>query len=111
MLAPPTFAACFTIGRLGDVVADPELGAHWNLVHGSQEYEFHRPIAVGDTLDCTPMVTDIRDRRRMELLTLQIDCVDAASGAPVLTSRAGLIFFPPRPPDAGVDSAAGAEAG
>lgn len=97
-LAPPTFAACFTIARLGDVVADPELGAHWNLVHSSQTYDFHRPVAVGDVLACTPQITDIQDRRRMEVMTLQIDCVDAGDGSPVVTSRASIIFFAPAAP-------------
>ena len=94
VLVPPTFAACFTVGRLGQVVEDPELGASWNLVHGSQAYEYFRPVSVGDALLCTPTITDITDRRRMELLTLQIDCSDADSGEPVLTSRASIIFFP-----------------
>ncbi len=90
--APPTFAACFTIGG-GALFSDPELGAHWNLVHGSQDYEFARPVRVGDVLRCTPRIADIQPKGRMELLTLQIDCVEADSGEPVLTSRGTIVFF------------------
>lgn len=94
IVAPPTFAACFTVGDSGGAIhGDPELGAHRNLVHGSQEYAFSRPIRVGDVLECTPWIVDINDRGRMELLTLQIDVVDATDGSPVLTSRGTIIFF------------------
>ena len=93
-MAPPTFAACFTVGDSGGTIhTDPELGAHRNLVHGAQEYVHHRPIRVGDVLECTPWIVDIADRGRMELLTLQIDVVDAGDGSPVLTSRGTIIFF------------------
>jgi acyl dehydratase len=98
VLAPPGFAACFTVTRGGaGMWTDTELGAHWNLVHGSQEYSYHRPVRVGDVLRCTPHITDIVDRGRMELLTLQVDCVDAATGDPVVTSRGTLIFFHQEP--------------
>lgn len=90
---PPTFAASFTIGAGGVLHDDPELGAHWNLVHGAQEYDFHRALRIGDVLRCTPRIADIRDRGRMELLTLEIACKEAATDAPVLTSRGTIIFF------------------
>lgn len=94
IVAPPTFAACFTVGDAGGPIHDdPELGAHRNLVHGAQEYVLHRPIRVGDVLECTPWIVDINDRGRMELLTLQIDVADASDGSPVLTSRGTIIFF------------------
>ena len=92
-IAPPTFAACFTIGRNTEMFSDPELGAHWNLVHGSQEYEFHRPVKVGDVLTCTPRIADIVAKGNMELLTLEIACNDADTGEPVVTSRGTIIFF------------------
>ncbi len=92
-VAPPTFAACFTVGRNVDMFLDPELGAHFNLVHGSQEYEFHRPVRVGDVLVCTPSIADIKAKGTMEFLTQQIECVDAETNEPVVTSRGTIIFF------------------
>jgi hypothetical protein len=92
VVAPPTFAACFTVGR-GDIFSDPELGAHWNLVHGSQEYDCSRAIVAGDLLACSPSIVDIVDRGKFELLTFQIDCTDARTGEHVLTSRSVIIFF------------------
>lgn len=93
VVAPPTFAACFCVGRIDTIVDDPELGAHWNLVHGSQAFTYHRPVRGGDVLRCTPWIVDITSRRSMEMLTYQIDCVDAASDAPVVTSRSVIVFF------------------
>ena len=103
VLAPPTFAACFTLNRLGDVVDDPELGAHWNLVHAGQEFSFHRPVVVGDVLRCTPTITDIRDLRRMERLALRTECVDAGTGEPVVTSNAEVLFLAGEPQTATAD--------
>ena len=104
VVAPPTFAACFTVGRSTDMFSDTKLGAHWNLVHGTQAYEFHRPLRVGDVLDCTPRIANINPKGRMDFLDLEIDCVDAETSEPVVTARSTIIFFNPtggsEPPDA-----------
>lgn len=94
VVAPPTFAACFTVVRgAAALFADPDLGAHPRLVHGSQEYEWHRVLRPGDVLECTPWIAEITVRRRNEFLTLQIDCVDAATGQPAVASRGTLVFL------------------
>ena len=102
LVAPPTFAACITARGGSQWASDPELGFHPMLVHGSQTYEFHRPVKVGAVLECTPSIEDIRTRGRNEHLTARIDCVDAATGDDVLTGRALIVFL---------GSAAAAEAG
>lgn len=74
-LAPPTFAACYTIIKGGQAMfADPELGAHWNLVHGSQRYDFGRPVRPGDVLTCTPTLTGVTPRGDNQFATLEVDC-------------------------------------
>jgi hypothetical protein len=93
LVAPPTFAACFSIARGQGWASDPELGAHPALVHGAQEYEFHRPVRVGDVLICTPSIVNIAARNRTEILTAQLDCIDAATGDPVVTARSTIVFF------------------
>jgi hypothetical protein len=95
IIAPPTFAACFAIGA-GELFADPDLGVHFNLVHGSQEFEYQRPVRAGDLLACTPRIVDIVDRDRMELLTFEVECADARTAEPVLTARSTIIFFKPQ---------------
>lgn len=94
VVAPPMFAACFTVIRGGgQMFADSELGGHFALVHGSQEFEFHRPVRLGDVLECTPQIADIQWNGRNEFLTLQIDCNDARTGEPVVTSRGVIVFL------------------
>ena len=75
-VAPPTFAATFTIMQPADaLLADDGLGMHWNLVHGNQAYEFgDRPLRPGDVVTCTPKVADIRTRGANEMLTIEVDC-------------------------------------
>ena len=112
VVAPATFAACFTVTRGGaGMFGDTELGAHWTLVHGAQEYVFHRPIRVGDVLECTPSIADITARGRNEFLTLEIECVDASTGEPVVTSRGTIVFLGSAPGGAGVSPASPAGAG
>ncbi len=75
-MAPPTFAATFTIIQAGELLlADEALGMHWNLVHGNQAFEFgDRPLRPGDVVTCTPKVADIRTRGANEMLTIEVDC-------------------------------------
>lgn len=75
-VAPPTFAACFTVIKGGaDIFGDPDLGTHPALVHGSQRYVFgDRPLQPGDVLTCTPRIADISVRGRNELLTIEVEC-------------------------------------
>ncbi|HUH08537.1 MAG TPA: MaoC family dehydratase N-terminal domain-containing protein [Egibacteraceae bacterium] len=90
-VAPAGFAACFTIARgLQILFSDAELGLRASLVHTAQSFEFHRPVRRGDVLDCTASIADIAVRERLELLTVQIDCVEAVTGAAVVTSRGTL---------------------
>jgi acyl-CoA thioesterase FadM len=72
---------------------DDELGAHVNLLHASQEYEFHRPVRLGDVLECSPWISNITSRRGNDFLTLQIDCAVARTGERVVTSIGRLVFL------------------
>jgi len=57
------------------MLGDDELGAHFNLVHGSQGYEWgERALRPGDRLHLTTRIADIVVRRGNELLTLEVDC-------------------------------------
>jgi acyl dehydratase len=93
--APPTFT--FAMGFWGSFVedqpADPtggvnpmhavmgELHGKGALVlHGEQEFEYHRPVIVGDVLRGVGQVKDVYEKD-----------TDAASGAPAVTERFNLI--------------------
>lgn len=92
-VAPPTFAACFTIIKGGaPLFADPDLGAHWNLVHGSQRYEFGRPVRPGDVLTCTSTLVDVTPRGRNQFATVEVDCRFADGERAVLATQV-IVFF------------------
>ena len=107
-VAPPTFAACFTVTKGGAAVfADDELGAHPAVVHGSQRYVYgDRPLRPGDILTCTPRIADISARGANEFLTIEVVCEDA-EGHHVVTSEATIVLLGSAPP-ATTDSQAGA---
>lgn len=93
-LAPNMFAACFTVmygARL--LREDTALGGSGPVVHAGQDYDFHRRVASGNVVECSPQVLEIVDRGRHTYLTLAIDCVDAASGEPVVTSRQTIVYL------------------
>lgn len=75
-VAPPTFAATITLSRgSAAALADPDLGMHPKLVHGSQGYTYgQRPLRPGDVLRCTPRIADISVRGANEFLTIEVDC-------------------------------------
>lgn len=93
-VAPPTFAACFTVIKGGAAAfADPDLGFHPALVHGSQSYTYgDRPVRPGDVLTCTPSIADIAVRGRNEMLTLEVDC-RFEDGELAVRSQAVIVFL------------------
>ena len=94
-VAPPTFAACFTVIKGGQAIfTDPDLGVHPALVHGSQSYQYgDRPLRPGDTLECTPRIADISARGSNEFLTVEVDCRFADSGERAVTSKGVIVFL------------------
>jgi acyl dehydratase len=94
LVAPRIFAACFTVMNGARLLReDAELGAAGPVVHAGQEYDFHRPVRSGDVLECRPRIVEVLDRGRHTYLTLAIDCVDAGSAAPVVTSRQTIAYL------------------
>jgi hypothetical protein len=94
-VAPPTFAACFTIIKGGaPMFTDSDLGVHWTLVHGSQGFAFgERPIRPGDVVLCTPRIADISYRGRNELLTLEVDCTFEDGGERAVLATNTIVFL------------------
>ncbi len=94
-VAPPTFAACFTVTKGGaEAFADPNLGTHPALVHGSQRYEFGgRALRPGDVLVCTPRIADISARGSNELMVLEVECRHEATDELAVRSQATIVFL------------------
>jgi hypothetical protein len=94
-IAPPTFAACFTVVKGGTAaLSDPELGSHPALVHGTQRYVYGaRPLRPGDVLSCTPRIASITARGRNEFLVIEVDCRFAGSDELAVRSEATIAFL------------------
>lgn len=96
-VAPPTFAACFTVVRGAEaVLPDPGEQAPAGLIHGSQSFEYPgRPLRPGDRLACTPRLVDVRERRGAAFLTVEVQCRFADSGRPAVVSSARFVRMAP----------------
>jgi hypothetical protein len=72
-------------------VTDQELGLDYSrVVHGEQEYEWKRPIVVGDVLKATPRIGDIYSKGPNEFLVIEAEMTDA-DGEVVCISRGTLL--------------------
>jgi acyl dehydratase len=90
-VAPPTFATVLQIMTSGQAVLDPELGLDYSrVVHGEQEYEWRRPLVVGDVLKATPRIADIYTKKSNEFLVTEAEIKDAR-GETVVVARSTLI--------------------
>jgi len=90
-LAPPTFVTVMQIMTSGQVVLDQELGLDYSrVVHGEQEYEWSRPVHVGDVLSTVPRLAGIRARGPNEFLVIVSDITDQ-TGATVVVARTTLL--------------------
>lgn len=94
-VAPPTFAAAFTVIRGGSFAfSDPELGAHKALVHGSQRFAFsERALRPGDVLNCVPHIEGIAVRGENEFLELHVTCTFTDTGELAVRSEATIVFL------------------
>lgn len=89
---PPTIVTVPELeGGLSNVVTDPSLGVSLSqILHGEQEYEWHRAMSVGETLIAETSIESIRGRGAMSFATLRTDVRDP-SGEPVATARTTLV--------------------
>ena len=90
-LAPPTFVTTMQLQTSGQAVLDQELGLDYSrVVHGEQEYEYVRPVMVGETLTATPRIADIFSRGPNEYLLIESEIKDAR-GSTVVVARTTLL--------------------
>ena len=90
-VAPLTFPTVLHLRSGPQVIMDPELGLDYSLVvHGTQEFEYRRPIVAGDALTATPRIAEITARGPHEFLKIETTMTDAG-GEVVCVARATLI--------------------
>lgn len=108
--APPTFS--FVMAHMGtraeEQPPDPTGGSNpmfevmGNLMrqggivlHGEQEFVYHRPIVEGDVLDGEGHIVDVYEKQSkgsiMTFIVMETNWRDAATGEPVVTERFNLI--------------------
>jgi acyl dehydratase len=98
VIAPPTFAACFSTLPIRAAMTDPIWSdrAHVDpdrVLHGEQSFEFHRPITRGDRLIVQSIVLDVYAKGRLGFLVVGTR-VDAKRGERILDARSTLVLRP-----------------
>ena len=95
--APPTYPIAFmTQAMSGGMDTFLELGLNFmTLVHGEQEFEYVRPVRVGETLTLTGRIADVYEKTSgsggvLDFVVLETEGRDQAN-APVFYSRNVLI--------------------
>lgn len=89
---PPTFVTVPEIeAGLRNVVTDPDLSVDLaRVLHGEQDYEWYRPIVIGESLVAAASIESIRHKGAMGFLVLRTELHDAG-GQLVAVGRSTLI--------------------
>jgi acyl dehydratase len=89
---PPTFVTAPELASgLTYALEDAELGLDLSrILHGEQEYEWRRAIAVGETVTAVTTIEEIRAKRGIGFVTLRTDLRDEG-GEVVVVARSRLI--------------------
>jgi acyl dehydratase len=96
LVAPPTYPIAFMVQAMaGGMDTFLELGLDFmTLVHGEQEFQYVRPIRVGETLALTGRIADVYEKTgssgTLDFVVLETEARDA-EGRPVFFSRNTLI--------------------
>jgi hypothetical protein len=93
---PPTFPVCVTAAFIETLVGDILKLDRRRTVHGEQEYEYARPLRVGDRLLCRGRIAEdyVKEGRRggrMRFVVAEVEMRDAATGELVLRERSTAI--------------------
>src|SRR5262249_25929851 len=91
VIAPPTFVMIINLRAIHEIVADPELGLDWSrVVHGEQNFTYHRPIRVGDSLGIVTTIESVMTRAGNDFLLVRAD-ITAGGDTPVVTTTATIV--------------------
>ncbi|MHB8418577.1 MAG: FAS1-like dehydratase domain-containing protein [Myxococcales bacterium] len=78
VIAPPTFCVNFAIAPFLRAVLDPELGINVAaLLHGEQEFEFHRPVRPDDVITTSGKIEKIYEKAGKDFLVVETVSKDA----------------------------------
>jgi acyl dehydratase len=88
---PPTFLSAAEFTVFPQVIGDPELALDFRkVVHGSQEYELHRTLQVGETLGVHARIASIRQKGGNGFLVVEMR-LHGVDGEVVAVARSTMI--------------------
>jgi acyl dehydratase len=94
---PPTFVTAAEFAVFPTIVSDPELALDLSrVVHGSQDYVFHRQLVAGETVMVRARIESIRIRGGSGFMTLVTELVGGDRRVAV-TARSLMIERPADP--------------
>ncbi len=100
-IVPPTFPFVWGYwgqlgGRSSGLPIDKLRGKGRMILHGEQEFDWHRPARVGDTLEGSARISDVYEKDTssalMEFYVMETSWKDAATGEPVVDAKFTLII-------------------
>ena len=90
-IAPPTYLTKLNFIYGPTVLGDPGLGLNYAfVVHGSQEYEFARPVRAGETLVAKPRIGKIFAKGRNEFMITEAQ-IETPAGEHVAVARSTIV--------------------
>jgi acyl dehydratase len=88
---PPTFLTAAEFTALPHVIGDPELAIDFrNVVHGSQEFEYRRPLRLGETLTVHARIASIRRKGGNGFLVVEM-WMRSVDGETVAVARSTMV--------------------
>jgi acyl dehydratase len=88
---PPTFVTAAEFLTFPDVLGDPNLGLDFaRVLHASETFDFHRPLALGASLTVDTSIASIRRKGANGFLTIVTELRDD-DGETVATATSTLI--------------------
>lgn len=94
IIAPPTFATTLTMGQPGPLRGVEGFEGR-RVLHGEQEFIFHRPMRPGDKYWVQSEITDVYDKtgRTGRMSFIVTDTVARnINGDPVVTARSTIVY-------------------
>ena len=88
---PPTFLTVAEFAVFATMIADPRLGLDFaHVVHGTQEYEFGRPLREGEDLEVHARIESAKVRGGVGFLTVAMQ-IREPGGPLVATARSTMV--------------------
>jgi acyl dehydratase len=86
LVAPPMFAVVFSAKASAPAMFDPEVGMNFAMmVHGAQDFTFHKPVVAGDRITTTASVKSIEENGGKGFYVFTTKSVDQ-DGNPVVSA-------------------------